>query len=457
MVPPARSPADSDPPAPVVPANTSVEDPLPTAVPAKQSIAEELKEMRFASYLLRTKSKSRSVFSSKVLPSAHFYNTSPGKLDTGVIVIDFDMGEDEEPSNKREDKDNQREDREPLADRTVRRCPDMRWRLLTLCPQGTPTFVARAVVSCRQKEGIYILMPMPQFDQVNEAYEAYKDAVPDRLETFLPNKEKYYRNASDKPYDPFKHKLQYDAESVFWLLLWWAIQACPLGASLDDNKIDERDWAALRSKQDEKRDPRERFVKESLTDVFHPAYEPLEALLEDMAEQLCGDHHEQGDDQSRKLPDYLHEAFQRLIIKFLFAHYDEDFMTTQKREEFRKISDVAPMVPPKSSHQIARARASASSHSRNVEPPSSYSLRSAPRSTPSNASRKRKSGNKDATSSDTNDEDANDNEYHPKKKSVSTVSCFSILFFTSRLYAACQIMHSQYGIDDHGEAVQKSF
>ena len=111
---------------------------------------------------------------------------------------------------------------------TVWQYPDLRWRLLMLCRQGTPTFVARGVVSAGLKPGFYQLMPMPQFDQANEAdeaYEAYKAAVPDRLDAFPETKPRTYTVAKDIPHEPFKHELQYDAESVFWLLLWWAIQA----------------------------------------------------------------------------------------------------------------------------------------------------------------------------------------------------------------------------------------
>jgi hypothetical protein len=96
-----------------------------------------------------------------------------------------------------------------------------------LCPQGTPTFIARAVVSGMQKRGHYRLKPMPKLNQENGVYDAYKAAVPDRLEAFPPNEEEYYENESDIPHEPFIHKLQYDAESVYWLLLWWAIHACP--------------------------------------------------------------------------------------------------------------------------------------------------------------------------------------------------------------------------------------
>jgi hypothetical protein len=124
----ARSSADND-VAPVVPANPSAGNDLLASsvpanvdkdpsdpVPAEQSITEELGEMCFASHLLHMKSNSRSVLSSKVLASAHFYSTGPGRLDTRVLLIDFDMSEDREPGD----------DKKAPHARTVRQYPDMR-------------------------------------------------------------------------------------------------------------------------------------------------------------------------------------------------------------------------------------------------------------------------------------------------------------------------------------------
>jgi hypothetical protein len=117
---PANPSAGNDLLASSVPANTSSVDKDPSdPVPAEQSITEELGEMCFASHLLHMKSNSRSVLSSKVLASAHFYSTGHGRLDTRVLLIDFDMSEDQEPGNQGDDK------KAPHA-RTVWQYPDMR-------------------------------------------------------------------------------------------------------------------------------------------------------------------------------------------------------------------------------------------------------------------------------------------------------------------------------------------
>jgi hypothetical protein len=73
-----------------VPANTSSDSP-----PERVTFCKDLSEMCFASFLLKAKSEDpKFVSSTKVLASAHFY--SVGRLDTRVLLIDFDMSEDEE-------------------------------------------------------------------------------------------------------------------------------------------------------------------------------------------------------------------------------------------------------------------------------------------------------------------------------------------------------------------------
>jgi hypothetical protein len=66
-----------------------------------------------------------------------------------------------------------------------------------------------------------------------------------------------------------------------------------------------------------------------------PVYQtpPLEGLLRQMAEQLMGNH---GLNPSRQEPEYLHEAFQRLILEFLFANYDKKFMELGIHDEFQQ-------------------------------------------------------------------------------------------------------------------------
>jgi hypothetical protein len=312
-----------------------------------------------------------------------------------------------------------------------------------LCPQGTPIFTARAVVSCKQRRGKYILEPMPQLDQENGAYKAYDAAIPDRLRAFPPNKEERYEIPIDKEINPFKHKLQYDAESVFWLLLYWAIRACPVeNTSPASKKIAKRYWGPLTDTQDEAWDPREAFLGQNFpSGAVHPVYQPLELLLENMAQQLRGDH-EQVPDDSRKKDDYLHEVFQRLILNFLFTHDGNLFMTEQKGPDPRKPVEEPGMKALMSEAQVSKIRNSAAASSRGVpsESAPSGTSRSAPSGTSrSSLKRKREGGAASDGGSDPKDgdySDPKDGDYSDSKDShpVSTVSCVSSLLFTSRLY-----------------------
>jgi len=62
---------------------------------------------------------------------------------------------------------------------------------------------------------------MPELDQAHTVYQA---TVRGRLTDFPPNQWEWSKIDSQPP----KHKLRYDAELVFWLLLWWATHALPV-------------------------------------------------------------------------------------------------------------------------------------------------------------------------------------------------------------------------------------
>ncbi|PVF91262.1 hypothetical protein CPB86DRAFT_830672 [Serendipita vermifera] len=70
-------------------------------------------------------------------------------------------------------------------------------------------------------------------------------------------------------------------------------------------------------------DPRTFFLGPFPSNVCHEAYQPLEGLLEKMAEQLKG-HPELTKERDKE--EYLHEAFQRIIFEFISSQYQEPFM-----------------------------------------------------------------------------------------------------------------------------------
>jgi len=112
-------------------------------------LADDLQEMCFASYLLRDRfGNLKSVLTSKVVTSTYFH--SANRLDTKVLLIDFDIGEDQDYSGQGDGKKGPHE-------RTVRWCLVMRRSWLMQRRQGTPMFMACEVVSGKEKGGVCML------------------------------------------------------------------------------------------------------------------------------------------------------------------------------------------------------------------------------------------------------------------------------------------------------------
>ncbi|PVF98010.1 hypothetical protein CPB86DRAFT_390372 [Serendipita vermifera] len=182
---------------------------------------------------------------------------------------------------------------------------------------------------------------MPQLD---DGAARYKDCVGERLEVFKPNSFISKKEKKPKSVEVFQHKLRYDAESVFWLLLWWSMQAKPLYDRAVSDRIKHSHWVNFTAENDERRF----FIDGISPGTCHPDYEPLETLLSSMAEQLKGDPEILDDSDIRKHDEYLHEAFQRLIFDFLSEHLkaQSEFLTLEKSEKRRLIENEEPMKQP---------------------------------------------------------------------------------------------------------------
>ncbi|PVF91555.1 hypothetical protein CPB86DRAFT_316357 [Serendipita vermifera] len=237
-----------------------------------------------------------------------------GRLQTPLLLIDFDMGEVIDEENGGEPKP-----------RT-----------------GTPIFMARVVRSGKVLKGAHHFPSMPQ---LQAGLEGYRKHLSGRLEAFPPNGEVDIRLKEEKPLKNFRHELRYDAESVFWLLLWWAIQAKPVTSDGDGDYIKISHWNAM-TDVDDKVDLRRHYIDPFPGEVLHPVYQPLEPLLEAMALQLAGDH---GLLESRSDPEYLHESFQRLIFDFLSEHgrKKSEFLICRKSRRLREVEKSETMNQPK--------------------------------------------------------------------------------------------------------------
>ena len=139
----------------------------------------------------------------------------------------------------------------------------------------------------------------------------------------------------------WRHELDHDAESVFWLLLYWVVGAQPaerekeeiipgIWANLTGNSIKLR-TSLLRSLSDE----------ESLEEVTHSSFRPLLPLLSDLASFLVVDRHWLDKTEVRNNEQYIPEAFQHLILQFILDNRSKDFMTQPVDRRFRQVQVIS--------------------------------------------------------------------------------------------------------------------
>jgi hypothetical protein len=129
--------------------------------------------------------------------------------------------------------------------------------------------------------------------------------------------------------DQWRHELEHDAESVFWLLLYWAMVVQPKSPAkkISNETIDSAAWAEITGDAEKRRGLviklAQGVISRSLT---HSFFKPLLPLIENLAAFLVVDRHwlEQAD--KRNQPEYLNEAFQRSILAFILDNCGKQFM-----------------------------------------------------------------------------------------------------------------------------------
>jgi hypothetical protein len=137
------------------------------------------------------------------------------------------------------------------------------------------------------------------------------------------------------PYDPeiankdqsqgWARELEHDAESVFWLLVYWAAVAQPKDRPRED--IGAVVWTHLMGNCED----RENLIgnlsrSTSRKGLTHSVYEPLKALICKLASFLVVDRCWLPATDPRNDPEYLNEAFQRSILQFILDNRRENFM-----------------------------------------------------------------------------------------------------------------------------------
>jgi hypothetical protein len=108
-----------------------------------------------------------------------------------------------------------------------------------------------------------------------------------------------------------------------------------------DSHIDSSSWSSLLGNFK----ARERLVSGLSSgnppkNLTHPDYEPLWPLIRELAAILVVDRHWIPESSVRKRPEYICEAFQRLILQFIISRR-EDFMTRRVGDSLRQLRSVA--------------------------------------------------------------------------------------------------------------------
>ncbi|KAG8812918.1 hypothetical protein FRC19_002805 [Serendipita sp. 401] len=260
-------------------------------------LATDLGDMCFSSYLLKK-------------PNDQVNKPSlEERLDSDILVTDFDSAEDKDPSH-------------PNISR-VRKART-----------GTPTFMARVVRNVAYPAAVGYLPPAPDIHP--QILPHYRELFPDRIEDFrgqLDEEELVGLRESVKvPPTEFRHEQRYDAESVFWYLLWWSLLAQP-AEGYPVELIPSSTWSNLTGPED---DRHEIFVVSNKNFRLHSAYSKLAELLNSMRQHLLVDS-QFTKDPIKKRPDYLTEVFQRLILNFLVENEDQPFMVLEKSDKDRKV------------------------------------------------------------------------------------------------------------------------
>lgn len=151
----------------------------------------------------------------------------------------------------------------------------------------------------------------------------YTSNHPDRIKRFPVHAQIVKEPSKDAMNCKWRHELDHDAESVFWLLVYWAVSAQP--EKSQEESIDRGIWSSLIGSTSS----RNRLVLGwgGFQDATHSVYKPLWPLLESVATILHIDRHWVESSDPRNDPGYLNEAFQRLILQFILENHGKQFMT----------------------------------------------------------------------------------------------------------------------------------
>ncbi|KAF9477177.1 hypothetical protein BDN70DRAFT_838189 [Pholiota conissans] len=240
----------------------------------------------------------------------HLLNSNVSPRETSLLLLDFDRGE---IIGENDDK--------TRMERT-----------------GTELFMAKAI---RQGKHLGIPGTTVVYESIPEIMEqvrvAYKDAHPDRLLHFPTSDQPHFVRIPVTPdSSKIRHQLYHDAESAYWLLVRWAMLAFPAGST--PTEMASEVWTPLTGLGIDNRP----FTL--IDGALDQGYAALEKLLSRIAIHLGNDRFWAGVEPFSRT-EFIHEAFQRVLLNFIVENQDQEFMDLPKDDNYRKCASNFADVP----------------------------------------------------------------------------------------------------------------
>ncbi|KAG8906203.1 hypothetical protein FRB99_007419, partial [Tulasnella sp. 403] len=245
--------------------------------------------------------------------SEFFLSGSSKSPQTAVLLVDF---------NHAEHLANKRDEHFERVERT-----------------GTAVFMSRAVELGHPMNIPDDYSSIPPIPPAPEQYaNHYRDT---RLRRFPETPVALFQAPAKPESAPWRHELDHDVESVFWLMLYWAMTAQPPGGQ--PQPIVTSSWSSLTGGVMARDGLLNNLSRGSVdAGTFHSTFQPhLAHLFKSLARILSSvDRHWLDKSETRNDPEYFAEAFQRLILQFLINHpsdnNDNGFMDVKINENPRE-------------------------------------------------------------------------------------------------------------------------
>ena len=152
----------------------------------------------------------------------------------------------------------------------------------------------------------------------SELLGAVSKVYPQRLESFPANDFEITLSKAHKVIIPFERQPRHDVESAFFLLAWWMVFAQPQDGEIKDAKMDPHIYTQLTSDVGFYVNSRDGLLKAWPDENrFHPEYEKGNILLQKLS-MFIAPELQFATDESRKKPEYIFEATQRVLIQHLW-------------------------------------------------------------------------------------------------------------------------------------------